>query len=116
MLCSGHFTKVSVLLIWNVGRVRVGLSYFHTLFVLWIGTDFMQQRFRFDPINKEELARWMSLSNGGRIQTMLNARWLAFGLIRGQLRQLYPEVDDRELTLKLFEELATRAKRRIPQF
>lgn len=76
----------------------------------------MQQRFRFDPIDKAELAHWMNFSNGGRIQAMLNARQLAFGLIRGQLRLLYPAIDDRELTLKLFEELEIRAKRRIPNF
>ena len=76
----------------------------------------MDSKFRFDPIDKQELERWLCLSNGGRIQTMLHAKWLAFGLIRGQLRHYYPAADDRELSLKLFEELEIRAKRRIPQF
>lgn len=74
----------------------------------------MNHKFRFDPIDKSELARWMNLSNGARIQTMLNSRRLVFGMIRGQLQRRYPEADNRELTIRLFEELETRAKRRIP--
>lgn len=113
---SADATLTETDMIWNVRRVRVGLSHIYWLLFWEVPEVFMQQRFRFDPIDPTDLARWMSLSNGGRIQTMLDARQLVFGLIRGQLRQFHPDLDDRELTLKLFEELERRAKRKIPQF
>lgn len=40
-----------------------------------------------------------------RIQTLLDARALALGLIRGRLRRTFPALSTAELTMKLIEEL-----------
>ncbi len=76
----------------------------------------MQHHFRFDPINKAELARWMNLSDTARIQTMLEAREFILALIRGDLSVYYPELSDEELNLKVLEEIDRRGKRKIPRF
>lgn len=47
----------------------------------------------------------VKMSPGQRIQAMLAARELMVGLVRGRLRQQYPELTDPELNLKLIEEL-----------
>lgn len=76
----------------------------------------MNPYFRFDPIDKDELARWMSLSDTARLQTMLDAREFAVALIRGSLASYYPGLSSEELNLKVLEELERRGKRKIPQF
>ena len=58
-----------------------------------------------EPIDWAEYERWARLSPGQRIQTMLNAHRLAFGLIRGRLRRQYPTLSDAEITMKLWAEL-----------
>jgi hypothetical protein len=85
--------------------------------------------FRFDPVDREQMLRLARLSPGQRIQLMLNARELAVGLIRGRLRRAYarkftdselssdeldalldggaiPELSERELSLKVLEEIS----------
>ena len=47
----------------------------------------------------------LSLSPGQRIQAMLDARALVVGLIRGRLRQKFPDIPEAELNLKMLEEI-----------
>lgn len=47
----------------------------------------------------------LSLSPGQRIQAMLDARALVVGLIRGRLRNQYPDIPETELNLKMLEEI-----------
>lgn len=47
----------------------------------------------------------LALSPGQRIQAMLGARALIVGIIRGRLRQAYPEIPEAELNLKMLEEI-----------
>ena len=58
-----------------------------------------------EPIDWEEYDRWARLSPGARVQTMLNAQQLAFGLIRGRLRRQHPDWSNVEITRKLWAEL-----------
>ena len=69
--------------------------------------------YRFDPVDLEQMRLLGRLSTGGRIRVMLDARELAVGLIRGRLRQQYPDLSPQELNLKTLEELA-RAERTSP--
>lgn len=48
--------------------------------------------YRFDPIDYSEMRRWISLSPTQRLETMLNARELAVGFIRGQMSKRYPNL------------------------
>lgn len=72
--------------------------------------------YRFDPIDFNEMRRWTSLSPTQRLETMLNARELAVGFIRGQISKRYPELSWQELNLKVLQEIERRDKQRIPQF
>ncbi len=47
----------------------------------------------------------MRLSSGQRIQAMLDARALLFGIVRGRVRHQYPDMPNRELNLKVIEEI-----------
>ena len=47
----------------------------------------------------------LSLSPGQRIQAMLDARALVVGIIRGRLRNKYPDIPEPELNLKMLEEI-----------
>jgi hypothetical protein len=62
--------------------------------------------YRFDPVDLEQMRLLGRLSPGQRIQAMLDARELAVGLIRGRLRQQYPDLSPRALNLKVLEEIA----------
>jgi hypothetical protein len=73
-------------------------------------------RYRFDRLDPIEFRRWLALSVGQRLQAMLNARELAVGLIRGQIRKEYPDLSLQALNLKVMEELEQRGKRKIPRF
>lgn len=66
--------------------------------------------YRFDPVDLTQMRLLAQISPAQRLQTMLAGRELAIGLIRGRLRQRYPDLSARELNLKLLEELA-RAQR-----
>lgn len=72
--------------------------------------------YRFDPIDFVERQRWVSLSPAQRLETMLNARELAVGFIRGQLSKRYPNLAWPELNLKVLQEIERRDKQRISQF
>jgi hypothetical protein len=60
---------------------------------------------RFDPIDYQQVLLIGSLTPGKRIRLMLDARQLAFGLVRGRLRCLYPQLSEAELNLKALEVL-----------
>ena len=60
----------------------------------------------FDPVDIVQMRLRASLSTARRIQVMLDARELAVGLMRGSLYKRYPELSDREINLKLIEELS----------
>ena len=47
----------------------------------------------------------MNLSPGQRLQAMLDARAVLVGIIRGRLRKRYPNLSNRELNLKILEEI-----------
>lgn len=47
----------------------------------------------------------LKLSPGQRIQAMLDARALVVGIIRGRLRNKYPDIPEAELNLKMLEEI-----------
>jgi len=47
-----------------------------------------------------------ALSPAKRIQGLLDARELIVGMKRGRLRERYPTLSDREINLKLIEELS----------
>ena len=47
----------------------------------------------------------MKLSPGQRIQAMLDARALLFGIMRGRIRQQYPDLAERAFNVKVIEEI-----------
>jgi len=61
--------------------------------------------YRFDPVDIELMRIRKRISPGRRLQAMLDARDMLVGLIRGRLRQRYPHLSDRELNLKVLEEI-----------
>lgn len=60
---------------------------------------------RFDPVDWDEVQRWANLSVGMRIQTLLDARALALGLMRGRLRQRFPHLSTAEINNKILQDL-----------
>lgn len=65
----------------------------------------MTRCYHFDPIDPVHMAVTERLSPGQRIQRMLDAREILVGLIRGRVRQDYPQLSLRELNLKVLEEI-----------
>jgi len=47
----------------------------------------------------------LSLTPGQRLQAMFAARDVIVGIIRGRLRQQYPDLSEAELNLKMLEEI-----------
>lgn len=52
----------------------------------------------------------MKLTSGQRLQAMIDANAVLTGIIRGRLRTRFPDLSDRDLNLKVIEEIE-RAKR-----
>jgi len=71
----------------------------------------MERRFTHTDIDL--LRARMKLTPGQRIQAMLDTHALMVGIMRGRLRTRYPELSDRELNLKVVEEME-RTKRLPP--
>ena len=69
---------------------------------------------RFDPIDLAQMRLLLQLPPHKRVRLMLEARELAVGLIRGRLRQRYPDLSSRELGLKVVEE-TSRGERTFPR-
>jgi hypothetical protein len=74
----------------------------------------MLEQPRFDPIDLTLVRLLLQLPPHQRIRLMLEARELAVGLIRGRLRQRYPDLSSRELGLKVLEEIS-RGERTLPR-
>ncbi len=53
-----------------------------------------QQTRRFTHIDMDLMRLRLSLTPGQRIQAMLNARALVVGMIRGRLRNKYPDISE----------------------
>jgi len=75
-----------------------------------------QKVYHFDPVDREQMRLLAQLSPGRRLQTMLDARELAVGMIRARLRRLYPTLSNNEFNLKVLQEIDDVAKRTIPRF
>jgi hypothetical protein len=60
---------------------------------------------RFAHTDMELMRLRLALSPGQRLQAMLDARMVLVGIIRGRLRQKYPDLSDNELNLKVLEEI-----------
>lgn len=69
--------------------------------------------YRFNPVDVEQMRLLGRLTPGQRIQRLLDARELLVGMSRGRLRRQHPELSDREINLKVLEEIE-RAKRISP--
>ena len=64
-----------------------------------------QRTSQFAHTDMDLLRLRLSLSPGQRIQAMLDARALVVGIIRGRLRNKYPNIPEAELNLKMLEEI-----------
>lgn len=60
---------------------------------------------RFTHTDIDLLRARMKLTPGQRLQAMLDAHAVMVGITRGRLRPRYPELSDRELNLKVIEEI-----------
>ena len=60
---------------------------------------------RFTHTDIELMRVRMKLTPGQRLQAMLDAHAMLTGIIRGRLRRQYPELSDREINLKIIEEI-----------
>ena len=74
----------------------------------------MLKESRFDPIDLIQMRLLLQLPPHKRVRLMLDARELAVGLIRGRLRQRYPDLSSSELGLKVLEE-TSRGERTFPR-
>ncbi|MEZ4770712.1 MAG: hypothetical protein R2844_20125 [Caldilineales bacterium] len=72
-----------------------------------------QPRFRFDPVDIDQVRLLLSLPPGERVRVMLDAQALAKGLIMGRLCRQYPDLSPEELGFKFVEEIE-RAKQTRP--
>lgn len=63
------------------------------------------QNRRFTHTDIDLMKARMKLSPGQRIQAMLDARALLFGIMRGRIRQQHPDMSNRELNVKVIEEI-----------
>jgi hypothetical protein len=67
----------------------------------------------FDPIDLMQMRLLLQLPPHRRVRLMLETRELAAGLIRGRLRQCYPDLSGSERGLKVVEE-TSRGERAFP--
>ena len=58
----------------------------------------------------------LSLSPGQRLQAMFDARALLVGIIRGRLRQQYPDLSETELNFMMLKEVERAQSVRRPEF
>ncbi len=61
---------------------------------------------RFDPVDITQMRLLAQLPPGRRVWVMLEAQALVRGTIMGRLRRQYPNASERELSLKLLEEVS----------
>lgn len=60
---------------------------------------------RFDPVDIVQMRLLARLPPGQRVSVMLETQAFIRGTVWGRLRRQYPNATDRELALKLLEEL-----------
>lgn len=60
---------------------------------------------KFTHTDLELMRLRLSMTPGQRLQAMFDARSLLVGIIRGRLRQQYPDLSDSELNMKMLEEI-----------
>lgn len=70
------------------------------------------RKYHFNRVDLTQMRLLARLSPAQRLRTMLDARELAVGLIRGRLRRRYPDLSEMEINLKLLEELARAQRKR----
>lgn len=76
----------------------------------------IKHSYHFDPVDLEQMRLLGRLPRGRRLQSMLDARELAVGMIRSRLRKLYPTLSAIELNHKVLQEIDDVANRTIPRF
>jgi hypothetical protein len=94
----------------KIGKMRYDYN------ALFIGVDLPMQNAnspRFDPVDQQQVLLLSKLPPEKRLRLMLEARQLALGLVRGRLRQQFPQLSDAQLNLKALEALG-HAPRKIP--
>ena len=64
----------------------------------------------------EQIRLRLNLSPRKRIQVLLDAREVAVSFMRSRLRQQYPNLPQRELNLKMLEEIERAKNRTYPRF
>jgi hypothetical protein len=57
------------------------------------------------PLDYDLLRLLGSVTPAQRIRNMLEAQAFVMGLIRGRLRRRYPDLSQREINIKVFEEI-----------
>jgi hypothetical protein len=67
--------------------------------------SFKKMRSKFTYTDMDLLRLRLGLTPGQRLQAMFDARALLAGIIRGRLRQQYPDLPNPELNLKMLEEI-----------
>jgi hypothetical protein len=58
----------------------------------------------------------LSLSPGQRLQAMFDARAVLVGIIRGRLRQQYPNISETELNVMMLKEVERAQSVKRPEF
>lgn len=59
-----------------------------------------------DSVDISQMQLLAQIPSGRRVRAMLDAQALARGLIKGRLRRQYPDASERELALRLLEEVS----------
>ncbi len=75
----------------------------------------MTNRF-IDDVDLELLKLRMSVSAGQRVSSLLDAQATLRAVMRTRLKKRFPELSDREINLKIVEELQYAQQRAIPKF
>jgi len=65
----------------------------------------------FSTPDRDQVMLLAKLRAARRVRTMLEARQLAVGLIRGRLRRRYPHLSTNALNLKVLEEISNAERR-----
>lgn len=61
---------------------------------------------RFEPVDLEIVMLLGRLSPARRVRTMLETQAFLMSAIRGRIRRQFPDLSQREINLKVFEEIA----------
>ena len=61
--------------------------------------------YRFDPVDMDMIRLTLQMSVSQRIQRLLDTREFLVSMIRSRLRRRYPDLSERDLNLKVLEEI-----------